>query len=161
MPTPRRLEQTEEVIEQADDSPNHVLMGRRTRNTQQRRAVYEAVQSFTGQHPTAADIFASLRESHPNMSLATVYRALHALVEQNAICEVRIENTARYDAGACPHHHVICRVCGEVADVCPEALPDGLPEIVLKAMEACTGYCLDIHPIQVSGICAACRARRS
>ena len=141
----------------AADSPS----ARRTRNTQQRQAVLRAVRSLTGEHPTAAAIFATLRESHPNMSLATVYRALHALVEQNAICEVRIENTARYDAGPCPHHHVVCRQCGAVADVCEEALPNGLPEMVLKAMEECTGFRLDVHPIQFSGVCANCRARSS
>lgn len=146
------MEMEETSATGATDSP----LARRTRNTQQRRAVLRAVQSL--QHPTAADIFAEVRGIYPNMSLATVYRALHALVAQNAVCEVRIENTARYDAGPCPHHHVVCRHCGAVADVCMEALPNGLPEMVLKAMESCTGYRLDVFPIQFSGLCAECRA---
>jgi hypothetical protein len=45
--------------------------------------------------------------------------------------------------------------------VCMEALPNGLPEMVLKVMEECTGFHLDIFPIQFSGICARCKPNRS
>ncbi|GAB4466022.1 MAG: hypothetical protein OHK0029_37080 [Armatimonadaceae bacterium] len=129
---------------------------RRTRNTQQRKAVLEAVRALAGQHPTAADVFDHLRVRHPRMSLATVYRALHALVQQNEVCEMRIENVARYDAGPCPHHHVVCRRCGAILDICAEAMPESVVTF-LKALENVSGYSLDTHPIQVSGLCHACR----
>ncbi len=125
---------------------------RRTRNTQQRKAVLGAVHALNGQHPTAADVFAEVRQSYPNMSLATVYRALHALSEQQAITEMRVENVARYDAGPCFHHHVICRRCGAINDVCAEALPTAF----LRYLEKQSGFSLDRHPIQVSGLCPSC-----
>lgn len=129
----------------------------RTRNTEQRKAVLSVVQSLAGQHPTAAEVYEVVRLHHPRMSLATVYRALHALVQQNAVCEMRIENVARYDAGPCPHHHVVCRRCGAVMDICAEKMPESVASL-LRALEDVSGFALDQHPIQVSGVCKTCRS---
>ena len=127
---------------------------KRTRNTRQRKAVLEALRGLDGHHPTAADVFERVRTDYPQMSLATVYRALHALVDQKYVSEMRVENVVRYDAGLSPHHHVICRRCGTVRDVCSDCLSVS----VLAALEECTGFVLDTHPMQLSGLCAACRA---
>jgi Fe2+ or Zn2+ uptake regulation protein len=129
--------------------------GKRARNTQQRKAVLRAVRELTGEHPTAADVFGRVRADHPRVSLATVYRALHALVEQNVVCEMRVENVTRYDAGPRPHHHLICRRCGRVTDVQAEAIPDLIFASLLRNVEP-TGFILDPHPVQFSGICADC-----
>jgi Fe2+ or Zn2+ uptake regulation protein len=132
---------------------------RRTRNTQQRKAILRAVQTLAGKHPTAADVFVQVRTEYPHMSLATVYRALHALVEQNAVCEMRVENVALYDAGPCPHHHLVCRRCGRVTDVQAEAVPDSVLASVLRTVEP-SGFVLDAHPIQFTGLCATCSPPR-
>jgi Fur family ferric uptake transcriptional regulator len=90
------------------------------------------------------------------MSLATVYRALHALVEQNAVSEMRVESTARYDSGPVPHHHLICRHCGTVTDVGAESFPPFvLP--TLQAHLADTGFTIDLFPVQFMGLCPACQ----
>jgi Fe2+ or Zn2+ uptake regulation protein len=129
---------------------------RRTRNTQQRKAVLEAVRSLTGRHPTAAEVFEVVRLRQPRVSLATVYRALHALVQQNQVIEMRVENVARYDAGPCAHHHVVCRKCGTVVDVCAQVMPESL-RAVLHALESASGFDLAPHPLQVSGLCPDCK----
>lgn len=126
---------------------------KRTRNTVQRKAVLEAVRALPG-HPSAADVFARVRADYPSLSLATVYRALHALADQGELVEMQIENIARYDAGLRPHHHVVCRACGAVADV---AAP--LPEQALRSLEQVSGYTLDPHPVQFTGLCPACAHR--
>lgn len=131
---------------------------RRTRNTQQRKAVLNAVRALDGHHPTAADIFASVRSEHPHMSLATVYRALHALVEQSELTEMRIENVARYDAGPNAHHHLVCRRCGSVVDVEHDALPALALRQIGRHLQKTSDFQLDLHPIQFTGICAACRS---
>lgn len=137
------------------------IVTKRTRNTIQRKAVQEAVHALAGHHPTAAEVYAAVRLGYPQLSLATVYRALHALVEQSAITEIRFENVARYDVGmaegspeALPHHHVVCRLCGAVADVCVSALP---AQSLQAVEEATDGFLLDFHPIQFRGVCAECR----
>ena len=135
---------------------------KRTRNTIQRRAVQEAIHALAGHHPTAAEVHARVRVGHPHLSLATVYRALHALVEQQAITEMRIDTVARYDVGmaehlpqSLPHHHVVCRSCGRVTDISASVLPFQFFRAVEEATE---GFLLDSHPIQFCGVCAACRS---
>ena len=123
---------------------------KRTRNTVQRKAVLGAIHSLSG-HPTAADIYARVRADYPHLSLATVYRALHALVEHGDIVEIRAENVSRFDAGPFPHHHILCRRCGIVTDI-----PASLPETPLFDLEAASGYIIDAHPIQFTGICPGC-----
>ena len=130
----------------------------RTRNTQQRKAVLEATRALNGTHPTASDIFDRLREDHPHLSLATVYRALHALVEQKALIEMRVANTARYDAGTLPHHHLVCLGCGAIVDVERSVLSPGVLRRLGRQIEQAFSFVLDdSQPLQFSGICPDCR----
>ncbi len=125
---------------------------KRTRNTFQRRAVLQAVRDRAGFHPTAGEVWAHVRETHPQLSLATVYRALHALVEQREIGETHGENGTRYDASPLPHHHVECRLCGTLADV---AAP--LPPSVVRALRAASPFpLLDLDALRLTGVCASC-----
>jgi Fe2+ or Zn2+ uptake regulation protein len=124
---------------------------RRTRNTVQRRAVLESVRALPG-HPTALVVFGRVREEHPQLSLATVYRSLHALVERGDLVELRIGNVSRFDAGPFPHHHIVCRACGAVADV-----PADLPAALVSDVRKTSGFLLDEHPVQFTGICPDCR----
>lgn len=124
----------------------------RTRNTRQRRIVLEAVEGLSGQHPTAADIFESIRPSHPQLSLATVYRSLNALTLQGRLAEIRVENLTRYDSTTEPHHHIVCRACGAVADVCSDVFSDA----ALRHLEECSGYRVEVNPVQFFGVCPDC-----
>ncbi len=128
---------------------------KRTRNTVQRKAVLDAVRCLPG-HPTAADVFVRVRSDYPHLSLATVYRALRALVERGDIAEMRAENVARYDAGSRPHHHIVCRTCGTVTDI-----PPVLPDAALCHVEQASGYRLDPHPVQFTGICPGCVSKQA
>lgn len=136
------------MIETTDPTTNP----KRTRNTIQRRAVLEAVRAIGDTHPTAADVFAEVRRVAPNLSLATVYRALDALVAQKEIGRDYVENVARYDVSASPHHHVVCRVCGRVADM---AIP--LPITTVRRLHSASrGFVLDLESIRFMGICPTC-----
>jgi len=73
------------------------------RFTRQRAAVYTYLCSVES-HPTAEHVFAAVREQIPNISLATVYKALEALV--NAQVAARITDdagVARYDGRSEAH----------------------------------------------------------
>ena len=125
---------------------------KRTRNTVQRRAVLQAVRTLGTVHPTASDIFAEVREYAPGLSLATVYRALDALVEQQEIGRGFVGNVARYDVSASPHHHIVCRHCGSVADM---NIP--LPAATVRRLQsAANGYTLNLESIQFTGACPVC-----
>jgi Fe2+ or Zn2+ uptake regulation protein len=108
---------------------------------------------MAGYHPTAAEVFTRLKGDHPQMSLATVYRALHALVEQGQIGEARIDNVTRYDASPEPHHHVVCRGCGAVGDVFAP-----LPPAALRRLREASPFALDVRSLHLSGVCPVCAA---
>ena len=130
----------------------HTKFVKRTRNTVQRRAVLEAVRALGATHPTAADIFTQVRRSEPNLSLATVYRALDALVEQHEIGRSYIEQVARYDVSPLPHHHIVCRLCNNIVD-----MESPLPLAAVRRLKAASkGFALDLDAIQFTGVCPNC-----
>ena len=87
------------------------------RFTEQRAAVYRYL-AATDRHPTADEVFTSVRASIPDISLATVYKALETLVGCGLAAKLTNgDGSARYDGRTDPHHHARCLVCGVVLDV--------------------------------------------
>ncbi len=69
-------------------------------------------------HPSAEAIFGAVQKEHPAISLATVYNTLEMLKEKGEVLEVTIDSDKKhYDSDTSPHHHVICRECGKIADI--------------------------------------------
>ena len=69
-------------------------------------------------HPTAEQVFAAVRRTVPHMSLATVYKALEALVDAGLAARIAHEaGAARYDARSEAHYHLHCVRTGEVRDL--------------------------------------------
>jgi len=92
--------------------------------TIQRLAVLECLRESHG-HPTADELYQSLRQQYPTLSRATVYNCLQVLKEAGLIQELTIEkDKARFDPDPEPHHHFFCRRCKTIFDFqvnCPVA----------------------------------------
>ena len=87
------------------------------RCTRQRAAVFACLQTADC-HPTAEQVFASVRRQLPHISLATVYKALEALVSAGLAARIAHESgAARYDARSDAHYHLRCERTGEVRDL--------------------------------------------
>lgn len=126
--------------------------GATTRNTIQRALVLEAVRSLHN-HPTSSDVYEIVREKHPNISRATVYRNLGVLANRGDVLRVEIPNGAdRYDFRNSSHYHATCRVCGGVFDI---EMPQ-LDEATLRISDA-HGFAIESHEIIFDGVCAACQ----
>jgi Fe2+ or Zn2+ uptake regulation protein len=96
------------------------------RFTPQRLAVYEHLVS-TLHHPTAEDVFQAVRRRIPKISLATVYKALEALVSIGAATRLMATDSngsARYDARRENHYHFRCLRSGTVHDLPTHFDPD-------------------------------------
>ena len=63
----------------------------------------------THDHPSASVIHERVRRSIPNISLATVYRNLEAMVAGGLVCAINGSHERRYDANTMPHHHLLCQ----------------------------------------------------
>lgn len=90
--------------------------------TPQRIAIFEAIVKLNN-HPTAENIVEFIRQNHPNISVATVYKVLDALVENQLIKRVTTEkDVMRYDAIMEKHHHIYCSDSDRIEDFVDEEL---------------------------------------
>ena len=84
--------------------------------THQRMVIYQELVS-RNDHPSAEDLFETLKTQIPTMALDTVYRTLRLLESINAVKKLELfDERARYDAKLEPHHHCICDRCKAVVD---------------------------------------------
>ena len=87
------------------------------RYTRQRAAVFAYLRSADC-HPTAEQVFAAVRPEIPHISLATVYKALDALVAAGLAARLAAgPGPARYDGRGDAHYHFRCEATGEVFDL--------------------------------------------
>src|SRR5947207_2832478 len=87
------------------------------RCTPQREAVYAHL-SRAPHHPTAEEVYQGVKATIPKISLATVYKALEALVAAGLVTKLAAGDTsARYDARSDLHYHLRCLRSGAVEDL--------------------------------------------
>ncbi len=132
----------------------HALEAKGQRFTEQRASVYRFLLGTT-MHPTADEVFTAVRTEIPDISLATVYKSLEALVG----CELATKLTygdaaARYDARTDPHPHARCTVCGSVFDV-----PGRLDGRLLESVGALRDFVVQGYRLELVGRCGGCRVK--
>jgi Fur family transcriptional regulator, peroxide stress response regulator len=90
--------------------------------TPQRMAILEAIFELNN-HPNAENIVGFIRKNHPNISTATVYKVLDALVENHIIRRVKTDSDVmRYDGIMDKHHHLYCAQTDRIEDYADEDL---------------------------------------
>src|SRR5438445_1503634 len=89
----------------------------RRRRTRQLEQVFEALKG-DHTHPFAHEIYRRVHQRLPRISLATVYRNLHSLVEEGKIRTLLLDGqAARFDPETSEHDHFVCEKCGRVVDL--------------------------------------------
>lgn len=117
--------------------------------TPKRRQVLEAIQGRTD-HPTAEEVYRTLREKGDPTSLATVYRALRALAAEEVVQEIHGLGADRFDPVPDPHYHLVCTRCNRIYDA---ELPY---QRDLDAVQPGRGFTVSRHDITFFGICSSC-----
>jgi Fur family ferric uptake transcriptional regulator len=107
---------------------------------------------------SAQEIHDGVRADGRAIGVASVYRALDALVELRLVQRVEIgDGTTRFEPtfphGEHHHHHLVCGDCGAV-----EPFEDAALERALTRVAGHHGYAMDAHDVVVHGSCARCRA---
>ena len=130
----------------------HALEESGQRFTEQRAAVYKTLIG-TDQHPTADEVFLSVRHNLPGISLATVYKSLETLVGCGLAIKLTYgDGSARYDGRTDPHHHARCVACGRVSDI-----EGSLPGPELEALRGrADGFMVTGYRLELSGYCMEC-----
>lgn len=131
----------------------HALEATGHRYTAQRAAVYDTLYASSS-HPTADEIFTSVRASIPDISLATVYKALEAFVSCGIASKLSLgDGPARYDGRMDAHDHIRCVACSRVTDIDQVSTPDWLGTVNMRTDYEVLGYRLELV-----GTCPDCQA---
>jgi len=119
--------------------------------TGSRVAILDAVERNC-HHPSAEDIYQELVESHPSLSLSTVYGTLGAFVKAGLVRKLsEVDGRLRVDGTKTHHDHAICRLCGSIFDVEPD------PNLVLMPpAELPDGHAVLNVRIEYDVVCAKC-----
>jgi Fe2+ or Zn2+ uptake regulation protein len=87
------------------------------RYTRQRAAVFDYLRSVKT-HPSAEEVYAAVRQRLPRISLATVYKALDALVDCRLAAKLpQADGPARFDCRNDSHYHIRCTKTGRIEDL--------------------------------------------
>lgn len=122
--------------------------------TPQRISILEAIYSLNN-HPTAENIIACIRKSHPNIATGTVYKVLETLVDKKLINKVKTDrDVMRYDGILEKHHHLYCSECDSIEDYRDEELDRLLEEYFKK--KKFTGFKLEDIVLQIRGTFDKC-----
>ena len=124
------------------------------RETKQREAILNALRSADS-HPTADQIYATVRNLLPNISKGTVYRNLKILREEGEIAELNLSSTvSRYEGRPENHYHFRCESCDRVFDL-DEPVNNKLNERVAQR----TGFQVSYHQLEFRGLCPDCQQK--
>lgn len=131
----------------------HQLHARGYRLTPQRQLILNAVRR-AGDHVTPEQVYETVHRQNPAISRATIYRTLDFLCEMRLVVAMHWGGHTYYEiVGETPHHHIICRKCGEVAELAA-SLVDAFVESVRRKQR----FAIDMNHITLFGLCPACRA---
>ncbi len=135
--------------------PTRLAAGGR-RLTQQRVAVAETL-AAARRALSAQELTDRIRQTHPTIGRATVYRALEAQVEDGMASRFERDGHewAYIACDARHHHHLVCTRCQAVED-----LTEDLVAPMLGAVSRYHDFQVDHAALDFYGLCGRCRQRR-
>jgi Fur family ferric uptake transcriptional regulator len=130
-----------------------------TRYTPGRRALVSALAAVA----RPATIAQLLRQAH-GLAQSSAYRNLSLLECAGVVRRVgSADRLTRFELVGHPgghrHHHLVCRDCGEVADVVLPSKLDVALEAAAGRIGRSTGFDVQRHQVDLVGRCADCHAR--
>ncbi len=134
--------------EQTGNRLNQELAHCGFRFTRQRQQVYDVLLQKRD-HPTAEEVFIRAKHRMPDISMATVYNCLDALVKCGLARQVTLERgAARFCPNMREHCHFYCDSCEKVYDISlPAEAGIPLPK----------GFAAERYDIAIHGRCPSCR----
>jgi len=122
------------------------------RRTRQRAAV-SAIMATLDEFRTAQEVHARLRDAGDPIGLATVYRTLAQMAEQDEVDCIRTPDgqSAYRRCSTGHHHHLICRECGRTVEITPPRFEAWASQIATEH-----GFTQIDHELELFGRCAAC-----
>jgi Fur family peroxide stress response transcriptional regulator len=125
------------------------------RITPQRCAVYKELLK-SKKHPTADEMFQTVKQEFPNISFDTVNRTLLTFAEIGLVDVVSTKGgPRRFDPVMDNHHHFHCVNCGKIIDFYSEQYSNlQIPQNIKNDFTVFT------KRVVLNGLCKQCRKRR-
>ena len=123
--------------------------------TPQRMLILGCVRHASG-HITAPQIIREVRLAYPYIDASTVYRTLASTKDLGLVSETRLgSGDSIFEwIGEDRHHHLICRVCGNIT-----SLDDHHLDRLEDALKEETGFEADLGHLAIFGLCKNCAAK--
>jgi len=132
-----------------------VLKAKGYRMTPQRLELIRIIAASNG-HPSAAQIYETIKHQFPTMSQATVYNTLALLKDMNQILEIDLHGDSHYDGNRSePHPHIICIECNQIVDG-----DFDLDVEMIKRLEETSGFQITRSQFSFYGLCPNCRSKK-
>jgi len=112
------------------------------RLTSQRLAILDYLKGVTS-HPTCEMIYYDLKNTMPKLSLATVYRNVKYLADNNLILQIKgNDGKSHFDGNTTSHLHFVCKDCKKIYDIWTKKIPafSGIKEVGKIDTIDCTIY---------------------
>ena len=127
--------------------------------TTQRQVVLEAFLSSRENHMSAEEVYEIVREHHPEVGLATVYRSLELFTSLDLIKKLDFgDGRSRYELAVGSvdhfHHHMICLDCGKVVEFTYD-----LPADIRRVIGEERGWAMVDYQLRVYGYCKKCEKK--
>ena len=116
------------------------------RNTVQQKIIAGQLAKLHGSHPTADEVYQSMKDEYPSISRATVYRNLNKMSDNGQALKVRVSSGA-------DHFDDTLRVDDVEVD-----LPGSVTESLDKA--TAPGFTITGYELLFCGLCSACAQER-
>jgi len=127
-----------------------MLRERDLKVTPQRVFILEEIKKMG--HASVEDLHERVKDFYSSVSLATIYKNIHLLVEEDILTEVPVHGRKPvYEINTGDHVHITCPMCGHVEDF---AGIDLAP--FMREAESQTGRKLDRVAVTLQGACPRC-----
>jgi len=118
--------------------------------TPQRRTILQTL-CMPGTHLAAEQIYEQVRQTMPDVSIATIYNTLRELVSIGVVHELELGFGKHfYEVARMPHAHLVCLHCNVVRDI---AIDQNDLRTLIAAGD---GFVPISYEIVVQGYCADC-----
>jgi Fur family peroxide stress response transcriptional regulator len=125
------------------------LVAKGLKVTPQRIAILEAIYSLNN-HPSAEMIMEHIKDTHPGIASATIYKVLDALEDNRLIRRVKSDkDIKRYDGKVENHHHLYSTESNQIKDYMNSELDELLDDFFKK--HSIDGFAVEEIRLQING----------
>jgi Fur family ferric uptake transcriptional regulator len=123
------------------------------RLTPQRQLILDTV-CQAGGHATATEICQKVNQVAPAVNRATVYRTLNFFCQLRLLISSEIAGKTVYEiADPVPHHHLVCRNCGQVSKLADHHFTELVSHLLAEHQ-----FEAELDHLTISGLCVDCQS---